>query len=411
MNRPAAHSNPSNPSIASASASSAAQLTTTSTHPGVDTDVLVVGAGPTGLTLAAALRAHGIHCTVIDRQAEGANTSRAAVVHARTLEVLEPLGVTPELLRRGVPAQRFTIRDRDRVLVPIAFDQLPTRYPFTLMVSQAETEEVLLQRLLALGGQVLRPRMLAGLAQHADHAVATLDDGSHLRARYVVGADGMHSAVRNLAGIAFEGGSYGESFVLADVRLQGELPHDEVILYFSPAGMVVVAPLPDGVHRIVATVDAAPETPDVAFVQALLDSRGPEREPVRVTSLLWGSRFRVHHRIARSYRSGRVLIAGDAAHVHSPAGGQGMNLGIVDAVTLAAALVSALQGDEAALEAYARERRPIAAQVVALADRLTRLATVAPAWRGVRNLLLSALAAVPRLRRRLAWQLSGLVYR
>jgi 2-polyprenyl-6-methoxyphenol hydroxylase-like FAD-dependent oxidoreductase len=106
-----------------------------------------------------------------------------------------------------------------------------------------------------------------------------------------------------------------------------------------------------------------------------------------------------------------VLIAGDAAHVHSPAGGQGMNLGIVDAVTLAAALVSALQGNEAALEAYARERRPIAAQVVALADRLTRLATVAPAWRGVRNLLLSALAAVPRLRRRLAWQLSGLVYR
>jgi hypothetical protein len=164
----------------------------------------------------------------------------------------------------------------------------------------------------------------------------------------------MHSAVRQLAGIAFEGGSYGESFVLADVRLQGALPHDEVILYFSPAGMVVVAPLPDGVHRIVATVDAAPETPDVAFVQSLLDSRGPERAPVRVTQLLWGSRFRGHHRIARSYRSGRVLIAGDAAHVHSPAGGQGMNLGIVDAVTLAAALVSALQGNEAALEPHRR---------------------------------------------------------
>ena len=384
---------------------------TASTQPGVDTDVLVVGAGPTGLALAAALRAKDVHCTVIDRQAEGANTSRAAVVHARTLEVLEPLGVTPELLRRGVPAQRFTIRDRDRVLVPIAFDQLPTRYPFTLMVSQAETEQVLLQRLLDLGGQVLRPRTLAGLAQQADHAVATLEDGSRILARYVVGADGMHSAVRQLAGIAFEGGSYGESFVLADVRLEGELPRDEVILYFSPAGMVVVAPLPDGVHRIVATVDAAPETPDVAFVQALLDSRGPERAPVRVTGLLWGSRFRVHHRIARSYRSGRVLIAGDAAHVHSPAGGQGMNLGILDAVTLAAALVSALQGDEAALDAYGRERRPMAAKVVALADRLTRLATVAPARRGARNLLLSGVASLPRLRRRLAWQLSGLVYR
>jgi 2-polyprenyl-6-methoxyphenol hydroxylase-like FAD-dependent oxidoreductase len=376
-----------------------------------DTDVLIVGAGPTGLTLAASLRAQGIRCTLIDRLTEGANTSRAAVVHARTLEVLEPLGVTPELLRRGVPAQRFTIRDRDRVLVPIAFDRLPTRYPFTLMVSQADTEAVLLQRLRALGGEVLRPRTLTGLTQEARHAVATLDDGSRITARYVVGADGMHSAVRQLAGIAFEGGSYGESFVLADVRLEGDVPHDEVILYFSPAGMVVVAPLPGGVHRIVATVDEAPEVPDTAFVQTLLDSRGPERSPVRVAGLLWGSRFRVHHRIAERYRAGRVLIAGDAAHVHSPAGGQGMNVGILDATALAAALVAALQGDDSALDAYGRARRPIAGQVVKLADRLTRLATVAPAWRRVRNLLLSTLARLPRMRRRLAWQLSGLVYR
>ena len=377
----------------------------------VDTDVLIVGAGPTGLTLAATLCGQGIRCTLIDAQPEGANTSRAAVVHARTLEVLEALGVTPELLRRGVQAQRFTIRDRDHVLVPIAFDRLPTRYPFTLMVSQADTEAVLLQRLRTLGGEVLRPRTLVGLAQEAQHAVATLDDGSRITARYVVGADGMHSAVRQRAGIAFEGGSYGESFVLADVRLEGDVPHDEVILYFSPAGMVVVAPLPGGVHRIVATVDEAPELPDTAYVQALLDSRGPERSPVRVTGLLWGSRFRVHHRIAERYRAGRVLLAGDAAHVHSPAGGQGMNVGILDAVALGDALVHALQGDDSALDAYGRARRPIAGQVVKLADRLTRLATVAPAWRHVRNVLLSALSRLPHLRRRLAWQLSGLVYR
>jgi 2-polyprenyl-6-methoxyphenol hydroxylase-like FAD-dependent oxidoreductase len=376
-----------------------------------DTDVLIVGAGPCGLTLAAALAADGVRAVVIDRLAEGANTSRAAVVHARTLEVLEPIDVSRRLVERGLQAQRFTIRDRDRVLVPIGFDQLPTRYPYTLMVSQAVTESVLLQRFAELGGQVLRPRALADLTQDEAGATATLDDGSRLRARYVVGADGMHSTVRERAHIGFSGGSYGESFVLADVRLSGGVPSAEVILYFSPAGMVVVAPLPDGVHRIVATVDEAPEQPSAAYVQALLDERGPKRERAIVHEVLWGSRFRVHHRVADVYRAGRVVLAGDAAHVHSPAGGQGMNAGILDAMSLAGALIKALAGDTNALDAYGAERRPVAQQVVALADRLTRLATVRPAWRAWRNLLLSTLARVPTVSRRLARRLSGLVYR
>jgi len=376
-----------------------------------DTDVLIVGAGPTGLTLASALAARGVRATVIDGLAEGANSSRAAVVHARTLEVLEPLGVVPSLVERGLQAQRFTIRDRDRVLVPIAFDTLPTAYPYTLMVSQAVTEQVLLERFVELGGQVSRPRRLVDLAQDASGATATLDDGSHLRARYVVGADGMHSTVRERAGIAFSGGSYDESFVLADVRLSGGVPDAEVILYFSPAGMVVVAPLPGGVHRIVATVADAPEQPGAEYVQALLDARGPQRERAVVGEVLWGSRFRVHHRIADNYRAGRVLLAGDAAHVHSPAGGQGMNAGILDAVRLSEALVDALAGDAAALDSYGSERRPVAQQVVALADRLTRLATVRPGLRALRNLLLSTLSRLPLFRRNLAWRLSGLVYR
>jgi 2-polyprenyl-6-methoxyphenol hydroxylase-like FAD-dependent oxidoreductase len=376
-----------------------------------NTDVLIVGAGPTGLTLASALAARGVRATVIDRLAEGSNTSRAAVVHARTLEVLEPLGVSAALIERGLQAQRFTIRDRDRVLVPIAFDNLPTRYPYTLMVSQAVTESVLLERFAELGGQVLRPGMLVDLTQDESGATATLDDGSRLRARYVVGADGMHSTVRERAGIAFSGGSYGESFVLADVRLTGGVPSAEVILYFSPAGIVVVAPLPGGVHRIVATVDDAPEQPSSAYVQALLDARGPQRERAVVHEVLWGSRFRVHHRVADTYRAGRVLLAGDAAHVHSPAGGQGMNAGILDAMRLADALVKALVGDMASLDTYGTERRPVAQQVVALADRLTRLATVRPGLRALRNLLLSTLSRLPTFRRRLAWRLSGLVYR
>lgn len=376
-----------------------------------DTDVLIVGAGPTGLTLATALAAGGVRSMVIDRLAEGANTSRAAVVHARTLEVLEPLAVTSTLVARGIPAQRFTIRDRDRVLVPIAFDRLPTRYPYTLMVSQAVTEQVLLQRFTELGGRVLRPRVLRELVQDDSGVSATLDDGSRCRARYVVGADGVHSTVRERAGIPFCGGSYGESFVLADVRLAGGVPLDEVILYFSPAGMVVVAPLPDGVHRVVATVDEAPEQPDAAYVQALLDARGPARQRAVVRGLIWSSRFRVQHRVADAYRAGRVLLAGDAAHVHSPAGGQGMNVGILDAMVLAAALQRALAGDAAALDAYGAARRPVAQQVVAFADRLTRLATAPAGLRGVRNLLLGLLSRLPAVRRSLAWRLSGLVYR
>ena len=164
-----------------------------------DTDVLIVGAGPTGLTLATALAVRGVRATVIDGHAAGDNTSRAAVIHARTLEVLEPLGVTPTLVSLGLQAQRFTVRDRDRVLIPITFGALPTRYPYTLMLSQAVTERVLLERLTALGGRVLRPRTLTRLAHDASGATATLDDGTPLQARYVVGCDGMHSAVREQA--------------------------------------------------------------------------------------------------------------------------------------------------------------------------------------------------------------------
>lgn len=385
---------------------------TTAQNTARETDVLIVGAGPTGLTLAAALALRGVHATVIDRQAAGDNTSRAAVIHARTLEVLEPLGVTQALVDRGLQARRFTIRDRDRVLVPIGFDDLPTRYPYTLMVSQAVTEQVLLERLAALGGCVQRPRTLVGLAQDAAGVTATLDDGSAIRARYAVGCDGMHSVVREQARISFSGASYGESFVLADVRLSGDaLPHDEVVLYFSPVGMVVVAPLPAGVHRIVAVVDEAPERPDAAFVQALLDARGPQRQRATVQQVLWGSRFRVHHRIADAYRAGRVLLAGDAAHVHSPAGGQGMNVGILDAMRLADALQRALAGHDDELDAYGAVRRPVAQQVVKLADVLTRLATVRPGLRALRNAALACLSRLPAMRARLAWRLSGLVYR
>jgi 2-polyprenyl-6-methoxyphenol hydroxylase-like FAD-dependent oxidoreductase len=376
------------------------------------TDVLIVGAGPTGLTLATTLATRGVRPTVVDQQAEGANTSRAAVVHARTLEVLEGIGVADRLTARGIHAPRFTVRDRDRVLVPVRFDHLPTRYPYSLMVSQAVTEATLLERFVELGGQVSRPHTVTDVTQDDAGVTAIVDGGTPLRARYLVGADGMHSIVRERAGIGFSGGSYAESFSLADMRLAGGVPDDEVILYFSPAGLVVVAPLPGGIHRIVATVDSAPEHPTADYLQDLLDARGPERERAVVKEVVWGSRFRVHHRVADTYRAGRILLAGDAAHVHSPAGGQGMNTGIQDAVVLGEALAKALSGGgEGPLDAYGAGRRPVAEDVVALADRLTRLATVSRQWRPLRNALLGSLARVPAFRDRLAWRLAGLVYR
>lgn len=375
------------------------------------TDVLIAGAGPTGLSLATALASRGIQPTIIDQLPEGSNTSRAAVVHAHTLEVLESLGVVDRLTTRGIHVSRFTVRDRDRVLVSLRFDLLATRYPYTLMISQAETEAILLDRLTEFGGKVLRPHTVTDVSQDRDGVTVTVDSSTRLRARYLVGADGMHSVVRERSQISFPGARYSESFSLADVLVGGGVPKGEVVLYFSPTGMLVVAPLPDGVHRIVAAVDSAPEHPTVGYVQDLLDRRGPEGEPALVQEVVWGSRFRIHHRVADSFRAGRIFLAGDAAHVHSPAGGQGMNLGIQDAILLAEALATALGGDESQLDAYSRRRRPVAKEVVALADRLTRLATLGPVLRPIRNALLGTIAGLPAFQRRLTWQLAGLAYR
>ena len=376
-----------------------------------DTDVLVIGAGPTGLTLAAALIARGVAATVVDQQAAGANTSRAGVVNARSLEVLEHLDVARRLVKEGVAAPLFTIRDRGRTLIPIDFSGLPTEYPYSLMVPQSTTERLLLERLEELGGSVQRPRTVTAVEQDADGVTATFDNGDVVRARYVVGADGIRSIVRQQAGVDFEGSVYEESFMLADVRLTGDTPHEEVILYWARAGLTVVAPLPDGTYRIVAPVADAPEEPSAEFVQEILDARVGAGSLI-VTGVVWGSRFRVHHRVADTFRAGRLLLAGDAAHVHSPAGGQGMNLGIQDAVALADALAAVLGGaPDGLLDEYSNARRPIAKDVVAMTDRITRLATLPRAARPIRNAAIGLLGRVPSVRLALARRLSGLVYR
>ncbi|OBF04116.1 pentachlorophenol monooxygenase [Mycobacterium sp. ACS4054] len=377
-----------------------------------DTDVLVVGAGPTGLTLAAALLRRGIGVTVVDKMAAGAHTSRAAAVNARTLEVLEELDVSRRMVKAGLIAPRFTMRQGRRILMPVDFDALPSAHPYTLMLSQADTERLLLERLRELGGDVVRPKALSRITQDADGVTATFDDGDTIRARYAVGADGMHSTVRAQAGIGFRGGEFAESFTLADVRVTGEAPRNEVILFYAKDGLTVLAPLPGDIFRVVAPTADAPERPSAEFVQALLDARGFGPGRTVVTELVWGSRFHIHHRVADSYRAGRLLLAGDAAHVHSPAGGQGMNLGIADAAALAGALAEVLRGDlVAALDAYSATQRERAERVLKLTGRLTRVSTLPRPLRPLRNAGMRLAARFPAVRRQLALRLAGLAAR
>ncbi|AVR96148.1 FAD-dependent monooxygenase [Pseudoduganella armeniaca] len=384
--------------------------------PPLHTDILIAGAGPAGMALRLALARLGVAAVQVDKHAAGLNTSRAAVLHARTLEVLEPLGVVPDLLAHGLKVQDFRIRAGSDVLLHIGFDAIPSAYPFALLCPQNRTEAILQSRLDAGALAITRPARLVSAAATPDGIAAglALPDGATqtVHARWLVGCDGAHSAVRNLAGIAFEGGDYSETFVLADVRMDGPW-RDEVSLFFSPDGLMVVAPLPedDGSstdrYRIVATVAATSDQPALADVQALVDQRGPA---ARVRELLWSSAFHLQHRLAAQVHRGRFLLCGDAAHVHSPAGGQGMNIGIQDAVELAEPLALALRaGDLSGIEAWARRRHEVAREVVRMTDGLTRMATVSSGLgRAVRQAVLGLVGHSEFLRQRIAVRLAEL---
>ena len=378
-----------------------------------DAELLIVGAGPTGLALAAELKRVGVSALIADRLPAGTNTSRACVIHARTLEMLEPLGVSAQLVAGGVKVPIFRIRDRDRTLITIDFAGIASAYPYTLMYPQHRTEHALLARLEQLGVDVERPSEFVGYATDGVNIVAKFVANGNFRSvgcRWLVGCDGMHSKVRELAGIPFEGAAYEQGFVLADVRMDWPLRRDEVTLFYSPEGLAVVAPLPEDHFRIVATDDAAPEHPSLDYVQALLDSRGPTVERGRIRDLAWSSRFRIHHRVARTPRKGRVLLCGDAAHVHSPAGGQGMNTGIQDAISLARVLSDTVRdGDESRLDDWAAARHQVAADVVSFTDRITRMATLkSPIGQSVRNAVLAFAGHVPPVRAAIARSLAEL---
>jgi 2-polyprenyl-6-methoxyphenol hydroxylase-like FAD-dependent oxidoreductase len=374
-------------------------------------EVAIVGAGPAGLTLAATLAAAGVDAVLLDRLPAPQTTSRAAAVHARTLEALEALEVSPRLVAAGRQTSEFIARERDEVLLRISFAELPTRYPYVLLVPQNETEAILAARLGELGGRVHRGCEATGLAQDGAGVVLRVRDAGGaertLRAAYVVGADGYHSRVREAVGIAMETGTYAQSFVLGDVVLDGKFGEDDAAqVFMDRAGLLLVVRLPHGRHRIIATVDEAQEDPDAAALQSLLDARGPSHGS-RLREVAWASRFRVHHGVAARFRAGRVFLAGDAAHVHSPAGGQGMNIGIQDAVQLGRRLAAVLRegAAPATLDAYEAERRPVAERIVRQTDRLTRMLTLeGKLQRTLRNWAIEIVGHLPGIRGAIARQ-------
>lgn len=368
--------------------------------------VLVVGAGPSGLAAALGLATRGVAVRIIDRSREGTNTSRAAVVHAATLEALAPVGATEAILARAIAVPRFEVRDGSKPLARLSFGDLPSDYRFTAMIPQSQTEAVLRERLAEEGVRVDWESELVTLDETGGTVTAGIRQGQQIEqveSTLVIGADGSHSRTRELVGIAFQGSAYDEDFVLADVEMPWPLGRDTVSLTFARSGLLVVAPLPGGSFRVVATADDPPEKLTIGDIEAIIGARAGH---VEVEQVAWSGRFRVSHRLAAAYRVGRVFLLGDAAHVHSPAGGQGMNLGIRDALVLADLIASGADLDD-----YERRRRPLAQRVISATDRMTRAATVRGGpQRLARNALVGGLTSIPAVQRRLTMELSGLAY-
>ncbi|MFD7815659.1 FAD-dependent oxidoreductase [Streptomyces sp. NPDC059785] len=350
--------------------------TTAAPVPAPDQSVIVVGAGPTGLALACELAAAGVSCTVLERRLTPSTQSRAMGLYSRTMEVLDLRGHADALAAHGRPVGRMVPARGARV----DFAELDTRFPHLNVVPQSRTEEVLQQRALDLGVTVERGTEVFGLTQ--DGAGVTLqvrgESGEWAEsADYVVGCDGAHSVVRELSGIAFRGRTYGIAPILADVRLR-QPPPDEVVMLSGNGGVLVTVPYGDGLYRIAVARRDRPWTREPVTLEELSDvltralgfDPGPHAPE-------WLARFKIHQRIADQYRTGRVLLAGDSAHLHSPLGGQGLNLGIQDAVNLGWKLAAEVQGWAPAglLDSYEAERRPQAERILRATDRATSLAT------------------------------------
>jgi 2-polyprenyl-6-methoxyphenol hydroxylase-like FAD-dependent oxidoreductase len=383
-----------------------------------DTDVVIVGAGPTGLALACELRLAGVACRILERRTEEPNITRAFAVHARTLELLDARGLADDLVERGIKVDSVTPTPGADLDLTV----LPTRYPMVLIVPQSGTEQMLEARARQLGVEITRGAEVVGLTQDQDGvrldvADSSTDDttgGRHtVRASYVVGTDGAHSAVRRLIGIDFVGKQYETHIMLADVRL-ARPPGETLFGATSPEGLVLFVPFGDGWFRAIAwdrTRETVPLDEPITLDELRDSFRRIAGDDFGMGEPRWSTRFLSERRQAREYRSGRVFLAGDAAHVHSPVGGQGMNTGIQDAMNLGWKLAATVHGWAAPdlLDSYQRERHPVGEMVLRMTDGAYQLVMSRSRLdAALRRLAIRTMLRIPRVRREIRGRLSGI---
>jgi len=362
-------------------------------------DVVVVGAGPVGLAAAAGLAARGATVDVVERRTRRWTTSRAAAVHAGTLAVLDRLGVADDLVAAGTPLRTFDVVDPGRRLYRVDFATLTGVRPYALAVPQWRTEQLLARRVEDLGVAVS-----SGETVQAVEPGLVRTDQRELRCRLVVGADGVHSTVRGALGITRTGADRTDRYVLADVHLDPRPPTDRVALHVAGPGGLVVAPLPDGVTRLIAAVSRLPDEVSLPVLQGLVDGRAPGL--ASVLDVVWTSTFEVSRRLATRFGTGTAVLLGDAAHEHSPSGGQGLNLGVRDAASLVDPALAFLASGRP-LEDWARSRRSHAAKVLRFTRALTLLETGSASTRRLLDDLVHAARGSRRIHAQLVRRLAG----
>ena len=381
-------------------------------------DVLIVGAGPTGLMMALELSRRGIACRIIDKLPEATQTSKALAIQSRTLELFDITGIIEEALQHGLQVGAVNLYTNGKRIAHVPFDELDSPYPFILDLAQSETEKILATRLTKLGVAIERQVELSHMTQDERGITATLRhaDGQEetVPCSWLVGCDGAHSTVRHLLNMSFAGATYPEDFALADVKIHWSLSANEMHLLLHEDGIFAAFPLVGGRYRlIVETSEHAHEEkqpdPTLEDFQRYLKERGPEG--ATLDDPVWMSAFRIHARKVEHYRQGHVFLVGDAAHIHSPAGGQGMNTGLQDACNLAwkLALVHTQHAPLTLLDSYEAERHPVAASVLQTSDLMIRMATLhQPLLQQVRDRVVPVLSQIEPVQHRFVEQISEL---